>query len=93
MNQVVYKNCFTSTLKILFYVVFLVNKLGVNLNLDFSMKWVKFKHNNASMDKRLRMIYKNIHFKKKKFKVTMGEWRFEYLTFSLEILWQLLCWV
>ena len=92
MNQVVYKNCFTSTLKILFYVVFLVNKLGINLNLDFSMKWVKFKHNNASMDERLRMIYKNIHLKKK-FKVTMGEWRFEYLTFSLEILWQLLCWV
>ena len=65
MNQVVYKNCFTSTLKILFYVVFLVNKLGINLNLDFSMKWVKFKHNNASMDERLRMIYKNIHLKKK----------------------------
>lgn len=61
MNQVVYKNRFISALKILFYVVFLVNRLGANLNLDFTMKWVKFKHTNASMDGRLRMIYKNIH--------------------------------
>ena len=83
MNQVVYKNCFTSTLKILFYVVFLVNKLGVNLNLDFSMKWVKFKHNNASMDECLRMIYKNIHLKKKNSKLQGGNedlntWHFRW---------------
>ena len=58
MNQVVYKNCFTSTLKILFYVVFLVNKLGINLNLDFSMKWVKFKHNNAFVNKFVTCEYK-----------------------------------